>query len=71
MFHSVGQHMEQLDNCVQAGGTVVVYALVCWKRAGPGLIVDSGDLLNWPEDTKERNFNQINQSIGLNFTCQG
>lgn len=70
MFHSFGQQMEQPDNCVQAGGTVVVFALVCWKRAGPGLIVDSVDLLNWPEDTKEIFFKKSDQSIklmGMNF----
>lgn len=51
---SAGQHMEKPGNCVQAGDTVRV---VCWKRAGPGWLADSGDLLRWPEDTKERNSN--------------
>ncbi len=55
MQHCVGQHMEQQGSCVQAGGTAVVHGLLYWKKAGLGETVDSGDLLNWPEDTKERN----------------
>lgn len=53
--HWADQHMEQQGSCVQADGTAVVYALLCWKKAGPGQMLDSGDLQNWSEETKERN----------------
>lgn len=55
--HCAGQHMEQQGNCVQAGGTAVVCALLCWMKAGPVQMFDSGDLRNWPKKTKERNSN--------------
>lgn len=53
--HWAGQDTEQQGSCVQAGGTAEVCALLCWMKAGPGQMVDSGDLQNWPNDRKERN----------------
>lgn len=40
MQHSAVQCMELPGNCVQAGDTVVVHALVCWTRACPEEIFD-------------------------------
>lgn len=54
MLDSVGRYRETLGNFVQAEGTAAVPAPVCWKRASHGLCVESGDLLNWPEDKKEK-----------------
>lgn len=51
--------MEEQGSCVQAGGTAVVFGLLYWKTAGLEQMVDSGDLPNWPEDTKERNSNNL------------
>jgi len=52
--HCAGQHIEQQGNRVHAERTAVVHVQLCLRRAGPGQMVDSGDLQNWPEDTEER-----------------
>lgn len=49
------QHKKQQGSCVQAGGTVAVYALLCWKKAGPGQAVDFGDLWNRPTTQQRKN----------------
>lgn len=48
------QRMEQLGSCVLAVGTAVVCVLLCWKKADPGQMADSGDLLNWSKEGKKK-----------------